>query len=427
MTTYSVRWIKGCAVGGVVAALLLSGCQTAPAPAPRSSSGAVQTNLAWSPVPVTLIRANTPVTPATMTAAPAPEPAAAPILASPADRTVFANEPAFSPDQLRSLPRDVQELKSLVADVTSAVTSRTMVVEKVVEIPVEVEVERIVEVPVEVMVEVERIVEVPFEVEVERLVEVQVEVERIVEVERLVEVEVEKTLSDDQVLERVQGWLASQAVPGRSNKTRAILATSGMSLIDPAFAMDREFFNALNEVDRVALGGYADFFATLARDLGRSNEEDRLVLVDSAAALATSLNSLRPVEITGAWLCESVQGFGSFTPFASYDFVRGSYPEILVYVELDHYTSRQRADGFFTVSLRQELALYRASGGEPVWREEAVQIADVSRNPRRDFFLVQFLRLPDLRAGRYELHITTSDLADGTSSTAMLPIRILAR
>ena len=63
------------------------------------------------------------------------------------------------------------------------------VIEKIVEVPVEVvkEVEKIVEVPVEVVKEVEKIVEVPVEVikEVEKIVEVPVEVEKKIEVSDL--------------------------------------------------------------------------------------------------------------------------------------------------------------------------------------------------------------------------------------------------
>ena len=77
--------------------------------------------------------------------------------------------------------------------------TETEVIEKVVEVPVEVikEVEKIVEVPVEVIKEVEipveKIVEVPVEVikEVEKIVEVPVEV--IKEVEKIVEVPVDST------------------------------------------------------------------------------------------------------------------------------------------------------------------------------------------------------------------------------------------
>jgi hypothetical protein len=79
------------------------------------------------------------------------------------------------------------------------------IVERIVEVPVEVikEVEKIVEVPVDVVREVEKIVEVPVEVirEVEKIVEVPVEV--IKEIEKIVEVPVKHFITVNEVGEEV--------------------------------------------------------------------------------------------------------------------------------------------------------------------------------------------------------------------------------
>ena len=100
--------------------------------------------------------------------------------------------------------------KTVTVEVVREVPVEVIVEKQVeVEVPVEVEVEKIVEVEVEVPVEVEKIVEVPVEIEVEVPVEVEkivevpveVEVEKIVEVEVPVEIEVPVEVEVEKIVE----------------------------------------------------------------------------------------------------------------------------------------------------------------------------------------------------------------------------------
>ena len=459
-----------------VALTVSTGCRsTAPSATPPDP---VASGEFPSPQPSGLIKANTPITPM-----------AAPIEISDAEelpettpaggekRLVYSNMPNFVPDDLSSVPRDLQDLKGMVADVQSSINERTIVVEKPVEVIVEKEVEKIVEVPVEKIVEkivevpvekivekeVERMVEVPVEVIVEKIVEkpveviIEKEVEKVVEkivevpvevivekevekivqvpVEVVVEKEVEKIVERDltpaELLEDVDE-LVTADIASRTAGLKPLMAKASLPLFGRSSEISETDLGLLSETDRALVVGYQTLFANLSRQLGAKNvETDRATLMESANLLNDTVNAQRTVEISQAWLCRGVSGYGSFVPFEKYEFRRGDMPNILVYTELEHYRSERQADGQYLVKLVQELSLIKESRfgkDDPVWTEQPVQISDLSRNARRDFFLVQYLRLPEkIDAGDYILQIKVTDLASGGISTKSIPLRILSK
>ena len=62
-----------------------------------------------------------------------------------------------------------------------------------------------------------------------------------------------------------------------------------------------------------------------------------------------------------------------------------------------------------------------------VWRQPRAEITDESRNRRRDFFIVQLIRLPaNLGVGEFNLKVTVTDLADGSQDEAMVSLKVVA-
>jgi hypothetical protein len=318
-------------------------------------------------------------------------------------------------------------------------------VERIVEVPVEVIVERVVErpvevvreitKPVEVIKEVERIVEVPVEIIVEKLVDRPVEV--IKEVEKIVEVPVEvikevvktveEPLTPAQLTDRMASPLREKADAGTAG-LRPFVSLAALGLVAPT-AVEAPAMKALAEGDQALVGEVQAYFTALG-GLGGGMEADRARLLDATTALSDGVDSLRELSIRQVVLSQAVNGFGSFTPFDRNEFRRGEIPRILVYSELDHTTAQRQADGQFVVSLTQELALYKAgkSDDKPLWSEQPVQIVDLCRNVRRDFFLVQLLQLPaDLDRGEYELRVTVTDAASGSTATSLVPLKIVGR
>lgn len=377
-------------------------------------------------------------------AEPAPAVAMAPVLTGPPP-VVFANTQPFRAEaEITSLSSEVRDLMRVIQNLSAAVTARAEVVERVVEKPVEKIVEKPVEVIVEKIVEkpVEKIVEKPVEkiveVKVEKIVEVPVEkivekpVEKIVEkpVEVVVEKVVEQQLTPDQMIKKLDSMLTAD-ITGRRSGLRPFLAKASLCLFDDNCRLQDEDLAMLNAEDRAVVAEYQALFTELGRQLsGADRGAHRAALIASSRSLSAALAAQQPIKIAHAALARQVAGFGAYESFPKNEFALAELPRILVYTELDRYKSQPHSDGQYIVRLVQELSLHKvgSKGSVPVWAEMPAQINDVSRRPRRDFFLVQELRLPrTIEAGEYELQIKVSDLADGGSDITRIPLRLTGR
>ncbi len=334
---------------------------------------------------------------------------------------LFANTQPFQAEsEISALSGEVRDLMKAVQQMSAAVTARQEVVERIVEKPVE----KIVEKPVEVIVE--KIVEKP----VEKIVEKPVE--KIVEkpVEKIVEKIVEKPMTTDAMLKRLDELMSAE-ISGRRSGLKPFLAKASLCLVDSDCRLTSEDLATLSPEDRAVVEEYQALFESLGRQLGGADRKaERDALIASSQVLTASLNAQRKVMISQLALSPKVSGFGVYDVFGKNEFRLDEQPRILVYTELDHFKSVQEGDGQYVVKLVQELSLYKAGGRDrnPVWTEQPVQVLDAVRNPRRDFFLVQVLRLPEqLDAGDYELQVKVSDLADGGSSVARVPLRIVSK
>lgn len=399
---------------------------------PGKSAGEVQAEPA--PVPVVTVSDKADSAPK---APPAPEKPAAPAKAQPAAAPapvvsvspaiagpppiVFANTQPFRAEaEIGALSTEVRDLMRVIQDLSAAVTARAEVVERIVEKPVEVVVEKIVEKPVEKIVEVqvEKIVEVP--------------VEKIVEkpVEKIVEKVVEQKLTTDQMIRKLDGMLASDISERRSG-LRPFLAKASLCLIDENCRLQNEELAQLTPEDRAVVAEYQALFTELGRQLsGADRGAHREALIASSRSLSAALLAQQPIEITHAAIVRQVAGFGSYETFPKNEFAVTELPRIFVYTEIDKQKSQPHTDGQQIVRLVQELSLHKVGGKGivPVWAEQPAQISDISRRARRDFFLVQELRLPrNLDAGDYELHVKVTDLADGGSATTQIPLRLTGR
>ncbi|MDP7349198.1 MAG: hypothetical protein QF735_13220, partial [Phycisphaeraceae bacterium] len=143
----------------------------------------------------------------------------------------------------------------------------------------------------------------------------------------------------------------------------------------------------------------------------------------------------RPITIRDVQLCRRVEAFGVYDAFETNTMMAGRVTPRIVYVELDHFASRQNvastgsamAGGkVHQVRVAQEVTLYDHDG-LVVWRQPRAEITDESRNRRRDFFIVQLIRLPaNLGVGEFDLKVIVTDLADGSQDEAMVSLKVVA-
>ncbi len=208
-----------------------------------------------------------------------------------------------------------------------------------------------------------------------------------------------------------------------SNLSKAITAAT-LSAVGPHGELDWSLLTPLSPKDQERVQRYHKAVAAL-RDQALTGDGR----IDQAA-VAGKLNEVfgdRPITIRSIELCEKVLGYGVYDTFPERSFPAGRDQKMIVYVELDHFMSAQSGEGDgYEVRLRQELELYESNGFE-VWSHEPVQIVDVSRNQRRDFFVVQLVTLPgQLALGQYHLKVRIYDENAGTRDEISIPIRIVA-
>ena len=215
-----------------------------------------------------------------------------------------------------------------------------------------------------------------------------------------------------------------------STPLREYAALSALELITPGVAPDPAAIPALTPREVDLLGAWRDLFRTADTQLA-SDPGDVSGLATAVETLAEKMSDWQTLDIARAVLCSRVTGFGQYTPLPGARFLAGRKNAAIVYVEAEHFTHSATTDEAgepgYAVDLTQELSLYHDVDGLLAWRQPAQVIHDVSRRPRRDFFIVQRVDLPEtLSVGSYRLKITLREASTGTVAERTIPIEFVA-
>jgi hypothetical protein len=174
---------------------------------------------------------------------------------------------------------------------------------------------------------------------------------------------------------------------------------------------DMEMLSNLSSEDREVISAVLD---GLSNFRNTTKADDNMMLgqkIQPLIDMADRLRSQAELAIPTIALCTSVKSFGVYTPLASPRMIAGRDHEVVVYCEVQNFTSTQTADKTWETKLTQELELFTESG-LAVWPEKAgaQPLEDSSHNRRHDFFISRLITLPaSLPAGNYVLKITISD------------------
>ena len=215
---------------------------------------------------------------------------------------------------------------------------------------------------------------------------------------------------------------AVRAGPG-SPLSKATISV-GLGVFDPARPMDEKDLDTLDPGQRQQVLRYHRLMVGLGRVLQAKDES-----LDRDAVLAELDQPAweEPIRIRQVELCRRVRGYGVYDPFEDRRFLAGREHPVIVYCELDHFRTESPAEGGHRVRLSQEVVLYNELGSLEVWREPPVEIEDESRNRRRDFFVVQLVRIPGtLGSGRFRLKISVTDLISQSTDERVVPIEMVA-
>lgn len=223
-----------------------------------------------------------------------------------------------------------------------------------------------------------------------------------------------------ELLEMLLGHVGDSQEPAMQ---RALTAATLRAAVGDA-TVDRRLLDPLGYTQRRAVERYQRMVLTTMHELGA--EESGLDRATLMARLDT-LFEHEPVEIRKLALCREVSGYGIYEAFERHTFLAGQRQRLILYVELDHFHTEPTSDGRYEVKLQQQVVLYNESDGLAVWRQDPVSITDVSRNRRRDFFVVQLITLPQrLNVGNYRLKVRVSDEHSGSVDEITTRIRLVA-
>ncbi len=232
-------------------------------------------------------------------------------------------------------------------------------------------------------------------------------------------------LTREELLERLAERLAARG-DGAAGSLRPYLERAALAALDPRLELTEPDLARLSPESRRVVLAYQRAFTEMGQTLGDSASADRESLASLAEMLDEQLRADEPLRIRKLELCRKVNGYGIYEPFDRKAFLAGREHPAIVYVELEHFRTKRQSDGKHRVQLKQEIVLYNESDGLAVWRQRPVSIVDESRNERRDFFVVQIIRLSDrLTVGKYLLKVTVTDEIGRSVDEATLPLRIV--
>lgn len=211
----------------------------------------------------------------------------------------------------------------------------------------------------------------------------------------------------------------------RGNDAQVVkaMAVSALSLVDPKRVLTADDVRGLDAQQLALVRRFHELVTQVSSEIASGGKN-----VD-AAALSDHLDRIfgqNPIHIRKVALCRSVSGYGVYEPFDSSTFIAGRDQPMIVYVEVDNYRIVEDGEQY-RVRLTQEIELYTDSDGLRVWHLQPEQIADMSRNHRRDFFTVQLVHLPArLGVGKFRMKVRMTDLNGGSFDEWTQPIDFVA-
>jgi hypothetical protein len=193
-----------------------------------------------------------------------------------------------------------------------------------------------------------------------------------------------------------------------------------------AISSNPDAFNGLTDGERALLEKLQIFFTRIGSRLDADGDaEDEIVA--AVEALRGQLVREPELELPNTQLCWRVGGFGDYDAFDRVAFLAHTEQQVILYLEVDRFTSEPNQKSQWVTELSQQLEIYSDLDGIPVWSEPWQKAVDVTNNRRRDFFTTQIITLPPaLSVGRYHLKIRVRDEKSGAEAEASVPFEMVA-
>ncbi len=133
------------------------------------------------------------------------------------------------------------------------------------------------------------------------------------------------------------------------------------------------------------------------------------------------LEQASPLELRNLEFIQSVDSFGQFKPFPVREF--RPQQEVLLYVEVDNFSSRDN-NGTFETVLQSNYEIYDQAGRR-VDSRQFPEVKDTCRVRRRDFYVPYRIYMPEkVEPGTYRLELTVRDPAADKFGQASIEFQI---
>jgi hypothetical protein len=140
--------------------------------------------------------------------------------------------------------------------------------------------------------------------------------------------------------------------------------------------------------------------------------------------MADRLRSQADLSVPTIALCDRVRRFADYDPIDPLRFAQGKAHPVVLYCEVENFSSQLDEHQFWRTRLTQEAVLYSEHGMQ-VWADKSQEINDAARRRRHDFFVVTRMTIPaNLQVGRYLLKVTIVDQQANRLAEATVPIVI---
>jgi hypothetical protein len=183
----------------------------------------------------------------------------------------------------------------------------------------------------------------------------------------------------------------------------------------------------LTNEDRELLTAVMDGLANFRNAVRSDNNMLMSRKVRPILELADRVRAQADLIIPTLSLCTKVDGFGVYEPVEPARFTAMKEHPIIVYCEVENFSSHLNEKKMWETKLSQEVVLYTETG-LPVWQDKTENIPDLARNRRHDFFVVKKTRFPgNITIGRYLLKVTIVDQQASRVAEATVPVVFVAQ
>lgn len=150
-------------------------------------------------------------------------------------------------------------------------------------------------------------------------------------------------------------------------------------------------------------------------------------LLDSITKYRNQIAEYADLRVPVVALCTEAMSYGAYKAYPPSQLVaKGQPTSVIVYCEVENFSSHQSADGIFHTRLSWQVLVLNEDG-DTVATLSQKDFEDVSRNRRRDFFLADVVQLPaNLSAGDYVLRVMIDDRGSGRFSTGQTRFTMLS-